>query len=151
MYSCHRMSPCTLCTWRGVLSCLCSQGSVWYQWFDRVTWDQGTDYQGESDDIKQMTLTLSNDTTQSKWSYLPPNTPRITWWGKCVAMNTLEMQTLIWINQKRLQRNDQVSLRWKNTYKRKKQRNCITGKIKGVTPDDLSQRNPSNWDITLWF
>lgn len=87
---------------------------------------------GESDDIKQMTLKVSNDTTQGKWSYLPPNTPRITWWGKCVAMNTLEMQTLIWINQKRLQRNDQVSLRWKNRYKRKKQRNCITHKIKGV-------------------
>lgn len=116
-------------------------GSIKYQWRGRITWEWRSDYQGESDNIKQsfqMTLKLLNDTTKGKWSYLPPITPRITWWGKCVAMNTLEMQTLIWINQKRLQRNDQVSLRWKNRYKRKKQRNCITHKIRGVTPDDLS-------------
>lgn len=79
-----------------------------------------------------MILKLSNDKIRGKGSYLPPITPRITWWGKCVAMNTLEMQTLIWINQKRLQRNDQVSLRWKNRHKCKMQRNLIAHKNHGL-------------------
>lgn len=56
---------------------------------------------------------VENLKSKNKWAELPANTPRITWWGKCVAMNTLEMHTLIWIIQKTLQRNDHVSLRRK--------------------------------------
>lgn len=37
---------------------------------------------------------------------VPAKRPRMTWCGKCVAMKTREMQTLIWMIQKAIHRQD---------------------------------------------
>lgn len=56
-------------------------------------------------DVGSCEYTIKNKHKEKK-TLLPAKRPRMTWCGKCVAMKTREMQTLIWMIQKAIHRQD---------------------------------------------
>lgn len=74
----------------------------------------------------------------------PANRPRNTWCGKCVAMKTREMQTLIWMIQKAIHRQDLKRRKLQRTDKTFRTSSKITEGIfytKPTTPLQILHRS----------